>query len=67
MMATVGLDASDMAVFRDINSTEFNMAANGVLTSPYFVRFEQLSSHPFLSEYPRNEEQLVEYAPRIRT
>ena len=55
MMATVGLDASDMAVFRDMNSTDFNMAANGVLASPYFVRFEQLSSHAFLSEYPRTK------------
>ena len=67
MMATVGLDASDMAVCKDMNSTDVNMAADRVLASPYFVRFEQLSSHPFLSEYPRNEEQLVEYAPRIRT
>lgn len=39
MMATVGLDASDMAVFRDINSTDVNMTAGGVLASPDFALF----------------------------
>lgn len=29
MMATVGLDASDLTAFRDMNSTDFNMAADG--------------------------------------
>jgi hypothetical protein len=29
MMATVGLDASDLTAFRDMNSTDFSMAADG--------------------------------------
>jgi hypothetical protein len=44
MMATVGLDASDLTAFRDMNSTDFNMAANGVLASPDFALLEGYSS-----------------------
>lgn len=50
MMATVGLDASDLTAFRDMNSTDFNMAANGVLASPDFALFEGLFIRARLSE-----------------
>jgi hypothetical protein len=37
MMAAVGLDASDLTAFRDMNSTDVNMTAEGVLASPDFA------------------------------
>lgn len=51
MMATVGLDASDLTAFRDMNSTDFNMTAEGMLASPYFALFEGLFISARVSEY----------------
>lgn len=50
MMATLASEGRDLTAFKDMNSTDFNMAANGVLASPDFALFEGLFIRARLSE-----------------